>query len=39
MPLFDSTRFTRYVEEAFARMHARTQAGLPPDHITVEPHG
>jgi predicted O-linked N-acetylglucosamine transferase (SPINDLY family) len=34
-PLFDSTRFTRHLESAFAAMAARARAGLPPDHIDV----
>jgi predicted O-linked N-acetylglucosamine transferase (SPINDLY family) len=35
MPLFDTPRFTRNIEEAFLQMHARHQAGLAPDHIRV----
>ena len=35
MPLFDTARFTRHVEDAYRRMQARVQAGLAPDHITV----
>lgn len=34
-PLFDTPRFARHLEEAYARMHARHHAGLPPDHITL----
>jgi predicted O-linked N-acetylglucosamine transferase (SPINDLY family) len=36
-PLFDTELYTRRLEAAFAAMHARQQAGLPPDHIHVEP--
>jgi predicted O-linked N-acetylglucosamine transferase (SPINDLY family) len=35
-PLFDTTRFTRHLEEAYAKMHERCQAGLARDHIVVE---
>lgn len=34
-PLFDTALFTRRMEAAFTAMHARHQAGLPPDHIEV----
>ncbi|QQO14256.1 tetratricopeptide repeat protein [Bradyrhizobium diazoefficiens] len=34
-PLFDTALFTRRMEAAFAAMHARHQAGLPPDHIEI----
>ena len=34
-PLFDTERSTRDLESAFRSMHARQQAGLPPDHIMV----
>ena len=34
-PLFDTERFTRRIEAAYAAMHERHQAGLPPDHIYV----
>ncbi len=37
MPLFDTPRFTRNIEEAFLQMHARYKAGLSPDHIRVTP--
>jgi predicted O-linked N-acetylglucosamine transferase (SPINDLY family) len=36
MPLFDTARFTRRMEAAYTAMHARQQAGLPPDHIAVK---
>jgi predicted O-linked N-acetylglucosamine transferase (SPINDLY family) len=36
-PLFDTPRFARHLEAAYRAMHARFQAGLPPDHIFVEP--
>jgi predicted O-linked N-acetylglucosamine transferase (SPINDLY family) len=35
MPLFDTARFTRNLERAYAAMWARRVAGLPPDHIAV----
>jgi predicted O-linked N-acetylglucosamine transferase (SPINDLY family) len=34
-PLFDTARFTRHIEAAYAAMHDRHQAGLAPDHINV----
>jgi predicted O-linked N-acetylglucosamine transferase (SPINDLY family) len=34
-PLFDTPLYTRHLESAYAAMHARHQAGLPPDHIDV----
>jgi hypothetical protein len=34
-PLFDTRRFTRHIEAAFAAMYERYQAGLSPDHITI----
>jgi len=36
-PLFDTPRFARHIEAAYAAMHERHVAGLPPDHIVV-PH-
>jgi len=36
-PLFDTPRFTRHLESAYSQMHERHLAGLPPDHILVEP--
>ncbi len=36
-PLFDTGRFTRHIEDAYAQMHERYQAGLPPEHIHVSP--
>jgi protein O-GlcNAc transferase len=34
-PLFDTQRFTRHMEAAFAAMYLRYQTGLPPEHISV----
>jgi predicted O-linked N-acetylglucosamine transferase (SPINDLY family) len=34
-PLFDTPRFTRHLEAAYAAIHARRQAGLPPAHIHI----
>jgi predicted O-linked N-acetylglucosamine transferase (SPINDLY family) len=34
-PLFDTPRFARHIEAAYAQMHERHLAGLPPDHIAV----
>jgi protein O-GlcNAc transferase len=34
-PLFDTKRFTRHIEAAYAAMSERHQAGLEPDHIVV----
>lgn len=34
-PLFDTALFTRHIEAAYAEMHRRHQAGLPPDHFAV----
>ncbi len=36
-PLFDPARFARHLEDAYAQMIARHNAGLAPDHITVAP--
>jgi predicted O-linked N-acetylglucosamine transferase (SPINDLY family) len=36
-PLFDTARFTRNLESAYTRMHARNQVALPPDHVFIEP--
>lgn len=33
--LFDPVRFARHLERAFAMMHERRLAGLPPDHIVI----
>jgi predicted O-linked N-acetylglucosamine transferase (SPINDLY family) len=33
LPLFDTARFTRQLEAAYAAMHARRRAGLPPQHL------
>jgi predicted O-linked N-acetylglucosamine transferase (SPINDLY family) len=34
-PLFDSKRFARDLEKAYAAMVERSRAGLAPDHIAV----
>ena len=34
-PLFDTARYTRYLEQAYRKMHERRVAGLPPDHIVI----
>ena len=36
-PLFNVARFTKHIESAYVSMWKRHQAGLPPDHIYVEP--
>jgi predicted O-linked N-acetylglucosamine transferase (SPINDLY family) len=36
-PLFDCARFTRTMERAFLRVHERSQSGLPPDDIELQP--
>ena len=36
MPLFDTPRFTRHLEAAYAAMHERQRAALAPDHIDIE---
>ena len=36
-PLFDTELFTRNIEKAYQAMHARHQAGLPPQHVCL-PH-
>ncbi len=36
-PLFDPARFARHLEDAYALMVARLDAGLAPDHITIAP--
>ena len=35
-PFFDTPRFARYIQQAYLKMHARHQSGLPPDHIVVD---
>jgi protein O-GlcNAc transferase len=35
-PLFDTAGFTKHLEAAYAMIHARVAAGLPPDHLVVE---
>jgi len=37
-PLFDTERFARHIEAAYAAMYDRYQTGLPPDHIEVPKH-
>jgi protein O-GlcNAc transferase len=34
-PLFDTTSFTRHLEDAYGQIHERYQQGLPPDNIFV----
>jgi predicted O-linked N-acetylglucosamine transferase (SPINDLY family) len=34
-PLFDTRRYTRNIESAYAEMHRRTQAGLAPEAIDL----
>ena len=36
-PLFDTARFTRHLEAAFATMRERARSGLPPQGFAVEP--
>lgn len=36
-PLFDTERFTRHLEKAYAMMVRRTKTGLDPDHLDVPP--
>src|SRR5262249_23951595 len=36
-PLFDIERYVRHLEAAYDVMYARHEAGLPPDHIQVQP--
>jgi protein O-GlcNAc transferase len=36
-PLFDTARFTRHLESAYATIHDRLQRGLPPATFAVEP--
>jgi predicted O-linked N-acetylglucosamine transferase (SPINDLY family) len=36
-PLFDTTLFCAHLEDAYAMMVSRRDAGLPPDHIRVPP--
>ena len=37
MPLFDTVRTTRHLEDAFTQMMARYDAGLAPEHFDVAP--
>jgi predicted O-linked N-acetylglucosamine transferase (SPINDLY family) len=34
--LFDTARFTRHLEDAYARIYQRSRAGMAPDHIVVD---
>lgn len=34
--LFDTARYTRYLESAYIRMIERQRAGLAPDHVAIE---
>ncbi|MBT8609168.1 tetratricopeptide repeat protein [Polynucleobacter paneuropaeus] len=34
-PLFDTPRYTKNIEAAYAQMYERSQAGLPPDHLYI----
>ncbi len=36
-PLFNSGRYAKHLEAAYALIYERYQAGLPPDHLFVEP--
>ena len=36
-PLFDTQLFAKHIEAAYQAAYDRYQAGLPPDHIYVEP--
>jgi protein O-GlcNAc transferase len=36
-PLFDTPLFVRHLEAAYVAMHERYRAGLPADHIEVQP--
>src|SRR5262249_53440415 len=36
-PLFNTERYVRHLEAAYEAMYARHEAGLPPDHIHVQP--
>ncbi len=37
MPLFETARYARHLEDAFTQMYERRQAGLSPEHIYVAP--
>jgi protein O-GlcNAc transferase len=37
--LFDTALFARHLEAAYAEMHRRCLAGLPPDHLEVPADG
>ena len=34
-PLFDTQRYTRHIEMAYAELHRRHREGLPPDRIHI----
>jgi predicted O-linked N-acetylglucosamine transferase (SPINDLY family) len=34
-PLFDTKRFTKHIEAAYAAMFERNKAGSAPDHIII----
>jgi predicted O-linked N-acetylglucosamine transferase (SPINDLY family) len=36
-PLFDSERYARNIESAYATMYEQSQNGLPPEHFFVNP--
>jgi len=35
-PLFDTPRFTKYLEDAYTKIYERYHADLPPEHIYIE---
>jgi protein O-GlcNAc transferase len=35
-PLFDTRRYTRYLERAYVRIHDRHLAGLSPEHVAID---
>jgi predicted O-linked N-acetylglucosamine transferase (SPINDLY family) len=37
-PLFDTPKFTQYIEKAYTRIMERNCADLPPEHIVIEPY-
>jgi protein O-GlcNAc transferase len=36
MPLFDTERFTKHLEDAYTQMYRRHQTGLSAEHIYVD---
>jgi protein O-GlcNAc transferase len=36
-PLFDTTRFTKHIENSYRKMWEKNQMGMVPDHIYVDP--